>query len=238
VSTFSRYAAALVLLATGIIGLHNGVTEYPDGVNTGQRLVTVGVFIYGILGLTAAAGVVRRRRWGVTLTALWGVDVTLVGSGAVAVYSDGEGRTIGFISAFLACMLAALLVWWLARRSMEPAGSETRPMSQSGQDVSASKVDDLLLLDGPELPILAHDPAVAAIRWWPRGCLGNDDMRPISTRLQPSLPVQPARDTRAPLTQELSVRQTADGSQIVVRRVVAAGAEGQSRTLHIDAIVR
>jgi hypothetical protein len=63
-------------------------------------------------------------------------------------------------------------------------------------------------------------------------------MRPISTRLQPSLPAQPARETGAPLTQELSVRHTADGGQIVVRRVVAYGSEGLGRTLHIDAIIR
>jgi hypothetical protein len=102
---------------------------------------------------------------------------------------------------------------------------------------SASKVDNFLLLYCGEIPILPHDLSIGARRW-PRGCLRSDDMRPISTRLQPSLHLPPARETRAPLTQEISVRQTADGSQIVVRRVVAGGSEGQGRTLHIDAVVR
>jgi hypothetical protein len=135
VSTFSRFVATLLLLGTGIIGLHNGVTEYPDGVNTAQRVVSVGVFLYGVLGMLAGVGVFLRKRWGPTLTALWGLDVTLVGSGAVAAYSEGDDRTIGIISAFLACALVSLLVWWLARRGMRPADTATRSMSQSEPEV-------------------------------------------------------------------------------------------------------
>ena len=65
-------------------------------------------------------------------------------------------------------------------------------------------------------------------------------MRPVTTRLAPPLPVRradarEARDTR--LAQEVTVRRTADGGQIVVRRVTTQ-ADGVPRTIHIDALVR
>lgn len=47
----------------------------------------------------------------------------------------------------------------------------------------------------------------------------------------------PRAGVREAVTQEVSVRRTEDGGQIVVRRLVA-GEAGARRTLHIDAVVR
>lgn len=62
-------------------------------------------------------------------------------------------------------------------------------------------------------------------------------MRPISITPAPVTPPVPRAAAHAPLSQEVSVRRTDDGGQIVVRRVVA-GEPGARRTLHIDALVR
>jgi hypothetical protein len=66
-------------------------------------------------------------------------------------------------------------------------------------------------------------------------------MRPVSSAQTVPVPSTrlDARDSREPrdaVAQEISMRQTAEGGQIVVRRVV--GGEGRGRTLHIDAVVR
>lgn len=65
-------------------------------------------------------------------------------------------------------------------------------------------------------------------------------MRSVSTRLlaPPSARRSETRPPRDPaLAQEVSVRRTTDGGQIVVRRVTSS-ADGVPRTLHIDAVVR
>ncbi|HYD55095.1 MAG TPA: hypothetical protein VEA99_20840 [Gemmatimonadaceae bacterium] len=68
-------------------------------------------------------------------------------------------------------------------------------------------------------------------------------MRPISgPALTPIFParhdVREGRQQRGSVAQEISVRATADGGQIVVRRVTSDPGDGPARTLHIDAIVR
>lgn len=65
---------------------------------------------------------------------------------------------------------------------------------------------------------------------------GPDSTRRAAMRSGSDAP--PARVARGAHAQELSVRQAADGAQIVVRRVVDAAGEGRGRTLHIDAVVR
>jgi hypothetical protein len=66
--------------------------------------------------------------------------------------------------------------------------------------------------------------------------MSSDSTRRAATRAGSDAPAP--RVARGALAQELTVRQGADGAQIVVRRVVDAAAEGRGRTLHIDAVVR
>jgi len=66
--------------------------------------------------------------------------------------------------------------------------------------------------------------------------LGSDSTRRAALRAGSDAPR--ARVAHGTLSQELTLRQAADGAQIVVRRVVDAADEGRGRTLHIDAVVR
>ena len=43
-----------VLIITGGLGIFNGLREWSDGETTAQRLVPVGVLLYGVFGLITA----------------------------------------------------------------------------------------------------------------------------------------------------------------------------------------
>jgi peptidoglycan/LPS O-acetylase OafA/YrhL len=101
-----------VLAVTGVLGIYNGLTEWRDGRTPMQHSVTVGVLLYGILGLITALGLFRRRRWSVGTAFSWGIAVTYVPGVAVTSYG-GEGATM--LSAIAAsgatALIAAGVVW-------------------------------------------------------------------------------------------------------------------------------
>lgn len=83
-----------LLLFTGVVGIYNGITERSTGATSLQKSVTAGVFLYGLLGLGSAYGLVRRRRWTVATVAAWAVVITYVPGAAVIAYAE-EGSPIG-----------------------------------------------------------------------------------------------------------------------------------------------
>ncbi len=120
-----KWVAVALLLATGVLGIKDGVSDWNNPVTPLQRTVTVGVLAYGVLGLVAALGVVRRRRWSVALSALWGVVVTYVASVASFAFSDpalSQPATVsGVVGAFAVTALIGVFVVWVARRTIRTA---------------------------------------------------------------------------------------------------------------------
>ena len=113
--TIAWLLAILALLATGVLGVYNGLTEW-GGAGTGwQRAVTGGVIVYGILGLAAGIGLARRRRWSYKLAIAWGVVVTLVASGAVLAYGGADASTGGAVAAGGGAAVIGVLVVLAAR---------------------------------------------------------------------------------------------------------------------------
>lgn len=127
VRAVGRIVAALVLLATGVLGLYNGVSELADAENTAQRLVTLGVLLYGLFGVPAGLGVLLRRRWGVALAGAWAVTVSLVGPAATVYYGGEPVLGVATLAAFVGSAAVAVVVWWLARRGVTEATTSATP---------------------------------------------------------------------------------------------------------------
>jgi hypothetical protein len=103
-----------VLVVTGVLGVYNGLTEWEDGRTPMQRSVTVGVLLYGILGLITALGLFRRRRWSVGTAIAWAVAVIYVPGVAVMAYG-GEGAIMSSaIAASASSAVIAMGVVWTA----------------------------------------------------------------------------------------------------------------------------
>jgi hypothetical protein len=119
----------LLLIFTGVVGIHNGFTEWGDAGTPFQRSVTGGVFLYGVFGLVTVYGLLRRRRWTVITAAVWAVCVTYVPGAAVMAYG-GEDAILG--SAIAASVGSAVIavatvwttrMWTLPRAPAEASGS-------------------------------------------------------------------------------------------------------------------
>jgi hypothetical protein len=116
----------LLLLNTGGIGVYNGITELPDARTALQKSVTIGVFIYGVLGLTGAVALVLRKRSAVWLTILWSVVIVYVASTAALAYAGEDASVLGAISGGLGAALVGALVVWCARVVTRPASLAER----------------------------------------------------------------------------------------------------------------
>ena len=108
--TIAWVLALIVLLVTGALGLSNGVRQLPYTATFGQMTVAVGVLLYGILGIAAAVGLLRRRAWSLPLTIAWAVIVTYVPGAAVHYYGGEEAGSVAALSASIGAGVTALLV--------------------------------------------------------------------------------------------------------------------------------
>lgn len=106
--------AFAALLITGVLGIYNGPTEWGSGLTLFQKSVTGGVFLYGVVGLVAAFGLLRRRRWSVIAASIWGVIVTYVPGAAVKAYAEEGATWKSAIAASAASAVIACLVVWAA----------------------------------------------------------------------------------------------------------------------------
>jgi peptidoglycan/LPS O-acetylase OafA/YrhL len=102
----------LLLIFTGVVGIHNGITEWGDADTPFQRSVTGGVFLYGLFGLVTVYGLLRRRRWTLITAAAWAVCVTYVPGAAVMAYG-GEDAILGsaLAASVGSALIAAAVVW-------------------------------------------------------------------------------------------------------------------------------
>ena len=108
-----------LLLVTGFFGLYNGRNELGDWTTALQMSVTLGVLLYGFLGLLGGAGLARRRSWSVTVCIAWAFVVTYVATVASFAYSDPTFQksetVLGTIAAAVSCALLGVFVVWSAR---------------------------------------------------------------------------------------------------------------------------
>lgn len=115
-----------VLFITGVIGIYNGITERSTGATNLQKSVTVGVFLYGLLGLASAYGLARRRGWSLGTVAAWALVITYVPGAAVIAYAKEASPIGSALVASAASALIALGIVWTARvmtqGSQSPAG--------------------------------------------------------------------------------------------------------------------
>ena len=104
-----------LLLFTGVVGIYNGISEQSIGATNLQKSVTAGVFLYGVLGLISAYGIIRRRGWSVATAIAWGLTITYVPGAAVIAYDDQSSPVWSAIAASAMSGLIALGVVWSAR---------------------------------------------------------------------------------------------------------------------------
>ncbi|HEY3746396.1 MAG TPA: hypothetical protein VGL17_09160 [Gemmatimonadaceae bacterium] len=122
-----------LLLFTGIVGLYNGTTEWKPDLTPFQKSVTGGVFLYGVIGLVAAFGLFRRRRWSVATSLVWAAIVAYVPGAAVMAYGGNDatlGAAIGASGA--SAVIGAGVVWtaWAATRADRPLQQDEQPASE------------------------------------------------------------------------------------------------------------
>lgn len=101
-----------LLLVTGVLGVYNAVSERGEAETALQWSVTIGVFLYGVLGLITAYGLIRRARWTLGTAVAWAIAVTYVPGVAVMAF-EGEDAMLGSaIAASVGSALVALGVLW------------------------------------------------------------------------------------------------------------------------------
>lgn len=111
-----------------MLGVQNGVADWPDAATPLQKTVTGGVFLYGVFGLAAAVGLALRWRWTFPLVVAWGIVVTYVPAAAVMGYAP-DGTWGAALPGSVATALIALGVAWATRantRTHTTTGSETK----------------------------------------------------------------------------------------------------------------
>jgi peptidoglycan/LPS O-acetylase OafA/YrhL len=110
-----------LVLCTGVLGVYNGITEQSDGATALQKSVRVGVFLYGVLGLVTAYGIVRRRQWSVATAIAWGICITYVAGAAIIAYAPEDSAVGSALAASLISALIAYGVVWTTRMTTKRA---------------------------------------------------------------------------------------------------------------------
>ena len=110
--SIARVVALLLLGITGALGLINGVDEWRNPYSPFQRMVYYAVVSYGVLGVIATYGVVRRARWSRRVAIAWAVTITFVSSTAGIAYGGPGVTLIAAVAAGAsAALLGAFVVW-------------------------------------------------------------------------------------------------------------------------------
>ncbi len=105
----------LVLLVTGALGVYHGVDDLSDVTTPFQYSVTIGVILYGLLGLAAGTLLALRHRWSVPVAVAWAVVVTFVASTAALAYAGEDATVLGAVFGGIGSALVGAAVVWGAR---------------------------------------------------------------------------------------------------------------------------
>jgi hypothetical protein len=109
------YVSIAVLLLTSALSLLNEPGEFKTATTALQMSVTVGGLAHAIVGLAAAAALIRKApaaRW---LTLLWTLIVAYVSSTASIAYGGDDATIAGAIAGGLGAALIGLAINWCAR---------------------------------------------------------------------------------------------------------------------------
>lgn len=109
----------LMLFATGALGLYNGVRELGYTLTPLQRSVSIGVLVYGILGVAAGVALAARHPSSVWLAAMWGAVITYVAAFAAIAYARTSASVVGAVASGIASALIAGGVIWTVRVSTD-----------------------------------------------------------------------------------------------------------------------
>lgn len=118
-----------ILVLTGVLGIHNGITEWNQEHNPAQKSVSAGTFLYGVFGLVTSYGLFRRRRWSVGTAIAWGITVTYVPGVAIMAFGGEDAVLSSAISASGATALIAAGVIWTG---IAMTRGDTQPVTHSG----------------------------------------------------------------------------------------------------------
>ena len=113
--------AASLLLVISVLGINNGINEVSstDERTVLQQSVSIGSFIYGLVGLAAGVGVLLRRRSGYFLSIVWGVVITYTGGMASHAYGE-TSAPITSIATLATALVAGFIVWLANVATKEP----------------------------------------------------------------------------------------------------------------------
>jgi hypothetical protein len=117
-----------VLILASLLGVRSGFDDLAVAQTALQKAVTYGGFVHGLLGLAAAAGVVAGKRWALPISAIWGLAVVLVASGATVGYGGVDVLSVAtFASLGGSALIAGLVVWGVAKsvRPVERSAAST-----------------------------------------------------------------------------------------------------------------
>jgi hypothetical protein len=110
--------ALLALLVTGALGVYNAFQEWPNAETALQKSVSVGELVYGVNGLVAAFGLVRRRHWSLRWAAAWGLAATYTAGMAVLAYGGTDASLSAALWAWVGGALVAGAVVWAVYASL------------------------------------------------------------------------------------------------------------------------
>ena len=129
-------AIVLLLLASALLGVTQGLEIVTRSTTSGQQATTTAQLVYGFAGAGALSSMLRRTRWTSRLIALWGVGVTVT-SGLAPVVWGGAPIVVGVVSAAGAALSAAL-VWfgWRAHERSRERARAARTNAVAGSTTS------------------------------------------------------------------------------------------------------
>jgi hypothetical protein len=113
--SIARIVAVLFLGITGLVGIYNAFDEWANPYSPFQRIVYAGVVVYGVLGLLAAYGVIRRRSWSRHLVMGWALAITFVSGTAAIAYGGPDVTPVAGVAAGAGGALIGAFVVWAAR---------------------------------------------------------------------------------------------------------------------------
>jgi hypothetical protein len=127
--TVAWVLSVLMLLGTGTVGIYSGINDLSGVMTPLQYSVTLGVILYGVLGLAAGGLLLRRHRWSIRLAAAWTVVVTYVASAAALAYAGPNATIIGAVFGGIGAALVGAAVVWGAKTAVR-AGPSSRSVPQ------------------------------------------------------------------------------------------------------------